>query len=346
MSTASGSLVEVRGLVRHFPSEQGTVRAVDGVDLHVQRGETVGLVGESGCGKSTLGRTVLRLYEPTGGEIAFDGTDITSLTGESLRRVRQGMQMIFQDPLSSLNPRMRVGRTVAEPLQAFGLAGGRRSRRQRVAELFDLVGLSTSLVDRYPAELSGGQRQRVAIARALSVEPRFIVADEAVASLDASVAAQVINLMEELRERLSLSYLFISHDLGVVRHISDRVLVMYLGRVIESSPTRALFSEPLHPYSAALLSATPGKRDAGAGRRERIILRGDPPSPVRPPAGCRFHTRCPIGPTVRPERTVCADQEPTLSEFSPGRWVACHYAGEMMSLESDRLALRTSDHSN
>jgi oligopeptide/dipeptide ABC transporter ATP-binding protein len=319
-------LVEVRGLVRHFRGEHGTVRAVDGVNLAVGRGETVGLVGESGCGKSTLGRTLLRLQEPTGGTIAFDGQDITTMTGERLRLVRRGMQMIFQDPLASLNPRMRVGQTVAEPLAAFGMAGDRRARRRRVGELLDLVGLAGSLADRYPAELSGGQRQRIAIARALSVEPRFIVADEAVASLDASVAAQVINLLEELRERLSLSYLFISHDLGVVRHISDRVLVMYLGRIIESTPTRALFTDPLHPYSAALLSATPGRRADG---RERIILRGDPPSPVHPPTGCRFHTRCPVGPTVHPERTICATEEPPLAEVGPGRRAACHFAGEL-----------------
>lgn len=321
-------LVEVVDLVRHFPHGKETVRAVDGVSLRIEAGQTLGLVGESGCGKSTLGRTLLRLYPVTSGRIIVDGQDITTLDGRDLRRMRRKMQMVFQDPLASLNPRMRVGDIVSEPLREHRLVAGKREASARVDELFELVSLPRSMRTRYPAELSGGQRQRVAIARALAVEPRFIVADEAVAALDVSVGAQVINLLDELRSRLSLSYLFISHDLSVVRHISDRVAVMYLGRIVESGPTERVFSRPLHPYTTALLSATPQKLE---DRRERIILSGDPPSPIRPPSGCRFHTRCPIGPLARGDRDVCREREPVLQVAEGSdHMAACHFPGELV----------------
>lgn len=329
--TGETPLVEARALVRHFPGAQGVVRAVDGVDLAVGRQETVGLVGESGCGKSTFGRALLRLQPITSGRVLFDGRDITTLRGEQLRSLRRSMQMIFQDPLASLNPRMRVGDIVAEPLGAHGLARG-SARRDRVAELFDLVALPARLASRYPAQLSGGERQRVSIARTLAVDPRFVVADEAVASLDVSVAAQVINLLADLRYRLGLSYLFISHDLSMVRHISDRVAVMYLGTLVEVAPTRAVFEDPQHPYTVALLSASPGFAADGE-RRTRIVLAGDPPSPVHPPSGCRFHTRCQIGPTVHHERRICVTQAPELRKVGDGHLVACHFAGQSQHVE-------------
>ena len=321
--TAAQPLLEVRDLVRHFDG-RATVRAVDGVSFSIARGETLGLVGESGCGKSTLGRTILRLYRATSGEIRFQGREITHLEGRELRALRRAMQMVFQDPLASLNPRMRVGSIVAEPLAEHRM-GGRAERERRVGQLFEMVSLSPHLRGRYPAELSGGQRQRVAIARALALDPLLLVADEAISSLDVSVGAQVINLLEELRTSLGLSYLFISHDLGVVNHISDRVAVMYLGKIVEVAETRALFRSPQHPYTVSLLSAMPTTHSAPA--RERIILQGDPPSPIAPPSGCRFHTRCPIGPRSRPERTVCIDVEPPLVDRG-GMLAACHFAGE------------------
>lgn len=337
-------LLEVRDLARHF-GRRHAVRAVDGVSFAISAGETLGLVGESGCGKSTLGRTVVRLYPPTRGEIRFRGRDITQVKGRTLRAVRRDMQMIFQDPLASLNPRMKVGAIVAEPLVEHGL-GGRAQRMQRVADLFDLVSLPLALADRYPAELSGGQRQRISIARALALEPRLIVADEAISSLDVSVGAQVINLLDELRRRLSLAYLFISHDLNVVNYLSDRVAVMYLGKLVEVGPTEALFRRPLHPYTVALLSAVPEPR--GRRARERIILQGDPPSPIAPPSGCRFHTRCPIGPLVRPERHICAQVEPPLVEREGGHLAACHFAGEFLDTGSvgahGRLSRPTATH--
>lgn len=320
----SDPLLEIRDLVLHFDSDEGAVRAVDGVSLKIGRGETLGLVGESGCGKSTLGRTVLRLYEPTSGQILFDGGDITSLRGEALRRTRRHMQMVFQDPLASLNPRMKVGAAVTEVLREHRLAD-RGSATERAQELFELVGLAKRLLGRYPRELSGGQRQRVAIARALAVEPQFIVADEAVASLDVSVGAQVINLLAELSDELGLAYLFISHDLAMVQHISDRVAVMYLGRIVELASASALFETAKHPYTIALLSAIPG-RGADAGR---VRLGGDPPSPIDPPSGCRFHTRCPIGPLADPERTICVEAEPALMQDAASHEVACHFPGEM-----------------
>jgi oligopeptide transport system ATP-binding protein len=319
-------LVEIDNIVMHFDTSAGAVRAVDGVSLTLARGETLGLVGESGCGKSTLGRTVLRLYDPTSGDIRFDGNEITRLKGEALRTLRSDMQMVFQDPLASLNPRMRVGAIISEVLREHGLAS-RQAAPERTRELFELVGLSNHLIQRYPRELSGGERQRVAIARALAVNPRFIVADEAVASLDVSVGAQVINLLDELSQRLGIAYLFISHDLAMVQHISDRVAVMYLGRIVELADAEDIFSQPLHPYTVALLSAIPG----GGPTAKRLILGGDPPSPIDPPSGCRFHTRCPVGPTMNPSRTICAEVEPTLSVDSSAEThsVACHFPSEM-----------------
>ena len=327
MKHGAEPLLEVRDLVRHFGGDEA-VRAVDGVSFTIAPGETLGLVGESGCGKSTLGRTILRLYPVTGGEIHFRGHEITHMKGRELRSMRRDMQMVFQDPLASLNPRMRVGAIVAEPLGEHRV-GGRAERDRRVGELFEMVSLPSQLRDRYPAELSGGQRQRVAIARALALEPLLLVADEAISSLDVSVGAQVINLLEELRTRLGLSYLFISHDLGVVNHISDRVAVMYLGKIVEIAETGALFRRPQHPYTVSLLSAMPTAH--AAPTRERIILQGDPPSPIAPPSGCRFHTRCPIGPLYRPERTVCSEVEPPLVERAGGHLAACHFPGEFAS---------------
>jgi oligopeptide/dipeptide ABC transporter ATP-binding protein len=328
VNDGSTPLVEARDLVRHFRRGDETVRAVDGVSFEIAPGETLGLVGESGCGKSSLGRTILRLYPVTSGEILFEGQDITHIRGSELRRTRREMQMVFQDPLASLNPRMKVGAIVGEPIAEHRLAR-RVERELRVRELFDLVSLPfRQLRYRYPAELSGGQRQRIAIARALALHPRFLVADEAISSLDVSVGAQVINLLEELRTKLGLSYLFISHDLGVVNHLSDRVAVMYLGKIVEVGSTSALFARPLHPYTVALLSAMPAGHAVAA--RERVILQGDPPSPIRPPSGCRFHTRCPIGPMVHPERTVCREVEPPLIAREGGHLAACHFAGEFV----------------
>lgn len=324
-------LVELRDLVLHFETAAGKVRAVDGVSLTIARGETLGLVGESGCGKSTLGRTVLRLYEPTNGTVLFNGRDITSLKGEQLRRLRAEMQMVFQDPLASLNPRMRVGAAVAEVLQEHGIAG-KADANTRAGELFGLVGLDATLLERYPRELSGGQRQRVAIARALAVGPSLVVADEAIASLDVSVGAQVINLLDELRQEFDLAYLFISHDLAMVQHISDRVAVMYLGRIVELASAEEIFASPQHPYTVALMSAVPG----GGTDRKRLFLGGDPPSPIDPPPGCRFHTRCPVGPLGDPSRTICAEVSPELTRGDGDREVACHFPGEIAVAEPSR----------
>jgi peptide/nickel transport system ATP-binding protein len=327
----SDTLVEVNGLKVHFPITEGlvlerkvgAVQAVDGVDLQVDRGETLGLVGESGCGKTTVGRTILRLIEPTAGSIVFDGEDITELTGERLRGLRRRMQMIFQDPYSSLDPRQTVGSIVSEPLKAHGLASGKSAER-RVRELLDVVGLPTEAGNRYPHEFSGGQRQRVGIARALALQPDLIVADEPVSALDVSIQAQVINLLEELQEQFDLTYLVIAHDLGVVRHISDRVAVMYLGVIVEEAPTDDLFDHPLHPYAHALLSAVPVPDPEAEDTRQRIVLRGDVPSPIDPPPGCRFHTRCPYR-----QPTRCADEVPALRELRPRHRVACHWAEDI-----------------
>jgi oligopeptide/dipeptide ABC transporter ATP-binding protein len=328
-------LLEVTGLKVYFPITEGViierhigdVRAVDGVSLTLERGTTLGLVGESGCGKTTLGRAILRLYRPTAGQIIFDGQDITTLGGATLRRVRRRMQMIFQDPYASLNPRMTAGGIVREPLDIHGI-GTRDERRQRVQELFEVVGLDPTFAARYPHEFSGGQRQRIGVARALAVNPDLIVADEPISALDVSIQAQIINLLERLQGQFDLTYLFVAHDLSVVRHISDRIAVMYLGRVVELASSKGLNREPLHPYSVALLSAIPIPDPAVESRRRRIILRGDVPSPAAPPPGCRFHTRCWLRERLgNPAR--CTDEDPQLRELATGHAVACHFAEEV-----------------
>jgi oligopeptide transport system ATP-binding protein len=310
-------------LARHI----GDVRAVDGISLSIQRGETVGLVGESGCGKSTVGRSILRLYQPTGGRIVFDGQDITTTRGASLRAVRRRMQMIFQDPYASLNPRMTAGGIIAEPLEVHGIGSG-AERRSSVRELLATVGLDPDYGDRFPHEFSGGQRQRIGVARALALHPDLIVADEPISALDVSIQAQILNLLERLQREFGLTYLFIAHDLSVVRHISDRIAVMYLGRIVESSGSRELYERPLHPYSVALLSAVPIPDPVVEARRRRIILVGDVPSPSSPPPGCHFHTRCWLRERLgNPER--CVAEDPALRRMSDGHQVACHFAEEV-----------------
>ena len=317
----NGNLVEVKKLKKHFPTGDGlfgaggdTVKAVDDVSFTIRRGETFGLVGESGCGKSTTGRCMLRLIEPTSGEVWFDGQDLLSLDSKELRGLRREMQIIFQDPYSSLNPRMQVGEIIAEPL-VIHRVGNRNKRRDRVAELLGLVGLKSEHADRYPHEFSGGQRQRIGIARALALNPKFIVCDEPVSALDVSVQAQVVNLLQDLQERLGLTYLFISHGLSVVEHISTRVGIMYLGKLVEVASSEEIFHNPLHPYTKALLSAIPVP-DPDA-HRERLPLTGEIPTAISPPSGCRFRTRCPM---VEPR---CAENEPQLVEVSSGHFVAC-----------------------
>jgi oligopeptide transport system ATP-binding protein len=323
---AEAPLLTVEGLKVWFPIHAGVlkrrsgwIRAVDGVDFDIARGRTLGLVGESGCGKSTTGRAVLRLVEPSAGRVLFEGEDVARLKGDRLRRFRPRMQMIFQDPQASLNPRMTVGSIVAEPLDEHARLRG-RARRERVEALLDQVGMNPGFADRYPHEFSGGQRQRIGIARALALEPDFIIADEPIAALDVSIQAQVVNLMERLQERLGLTYLFISHDLAMVRHIADDVAVMYLGRVVELAPRDALYGAPKHPYTRALLSAAPIPDPAKERAREHIILTGDVPSPADPPSGCRFRTRCPIA------QPLCAEQDPEFRRLPDGRRVACHFA--------------------
>jgi len=330
-------LVRVTDLKVHFPITRGVifdrtighVKAVDGVDLAIPRGRTYGLVGESGCGKSTLGRALLQLTPPTGGSVVFDGTDVTRLKGEKLRSLRRRMQMIFQDPMSSLDPRQNVESILVEGLAAHGIGTDRADRRRRVAETLDAVGLPRWALSRYPHEFSGGQRQRIGIARALVLGPDLIVADEPVSALDVSIQAQVINLLEDLQDQLGLTYLVIAHDLAVVRHIADVVGVMYLGALVEEATSDELYVAPLHPYTRALMSAVPVPDPDTEDRRERILLAGDLPSPANPPKGCRFHTRCPWA-----QPTRCADERPplrTLAETGAGHLVACHWAEDIAS---------------
>jgi oligopeptide/dipeptide ABC transporter ATP-binding protein len=327
----NGNLVELEDVKVYFPIKSGLVldrhvgdiKAVDGVTLEIRRGETLGLVGESGCGKSTVGRAILRLYELTDGRIVFDGQDITKLGEAELRPLRRRMQMVFQDPYASLNPRHSVARMIGEPMRVHGLAG-RRAAGRRVRELLETVGLPADAGSRYPHEFSGGQRQRIGVARALGLNPDFIVADEPVSALDVSIQAQIINLLENLQREFELTYLFIAHDLAVVRHISDRIAVMYLGSIVEISPAEELYDNPLHPYTISLLSAVPIPDPVVEAQREAILLPGDLPSPANPPPACRFHTRCPH---IQPTR--CTTEVPPLRKLSDGHLVACHWAEEI-----------------
>src|SRR5262245_48366066 len=324
-SAASGDvLLEVRNLVTHFPvggglfgGRAGVVRAVDGISFAIRRGETLGLVGESGCGKTTTGRSILQLERPTSGQVIFEGRELTTLPDAELRAVRRQIQVIFQDPYASLNPRMTVGQILAEPLAVHGIVTSSTGRRARVRDLLTRVGLLPQHADRYPHQMSGGQRQRVGIARALAVEPSLIVCDEPVSALDVSIQAQIINLLEDLQSEFGLTYLFIAHDLAVVRHISDRVAVMYLGKIVEIADRRQLYENPLHPYTNALLAAVPIPDPLLEERRARTVLSGEVPSPLNPPSGCVFHPRCPIA------VDRCRGEIPPLREITPGHWAAC-----------------------
>ncbi len=324
------NILEVNDLVMHFPiyrgvirRQVGAVRAVDGVSFDIKKGETLGLVGESGCGKSTTGRTILQLYKPTAGSVVFDGIDLVALKGEQLRKMRRKMQMIFQDPYASLNPRMTVGEIVGEPLSVHNVAQGKNLRDQ-VKELLNLVKMNPSFIDRYPHEFSGGQRQRVGVARAIALHPSFIVCDEPISALDVSIQAQVVNLLEDIQDKFNLTYLFIAHDLSMVRHISDRVAVMYLGIIVELADRVDIYDNPLHPYTQALLSAVPIPDPVVDAKRKRTILKGDVPSPANPPSGCRFRTRCPIA------EQLCAEVRPEFRELKPGHFVACHFADQFV----------------
>jgi oligopeptide transport system ATP-binding protein len=334
------NLVEVDGLKIHFPiragifkTVKGSVKAVDGVTIDVRRGETLGLVGESGCGKSTIGRAMIRLREATSGSVRFDGTDLSSVASDELRRLRRRMQIIFQDPYGSLDPRMSVGAIIGEPLETHHLAEG-PARTERIAELLELVGLDPNYVRRYPHEFSGGQRQRIGVARALAVEPEFIVCDEPISALDVSIQAQVLNLLTDLRSRLGLTYLFVAHDLSVVKHISDRVAVMYLGKIVEVGPPDLVYGAPGHPYTRALLSAVPVPDPVAERRRKRVILKGDVPSPVNPPPGCRFHTRCWLYERLgEPEECRTVDPELTVIADANDHRAACHFADEALKTD-------------
>jgi oligopeptide transport system ATP-binding protein len=324
--TDNNVLLRVENLVKHFPimrgifqKQVGAVRAVDDVSFEVKRGETLGLVGESGCGKSTTGRAVLQLHRPTSGSVYYDGVDLVKLKGEELRKMRRKIQMIFQDPYASLNPRMTVGEIIREPLLVHSVSSDAEAN-DRVKELLELVRLNPSFATRYPHEFSGGQRQRIGIARALALQPSFIVCDEPISALDVSIQAQVVNLLEELQDKFGLTYLFIAHDLSMVRHISDRVAVMYLGVVVEMATRDEFYKNPLHPYSQALLSAVPIPDPVKESTRKRTILVGDVPSPANPPSGCRFRTRCPIA------ESICAEKRPEFREVKPGHFVACFFA--------------------
>jgi oligopeptide/dipeptide ABC transporter ATP-binding protein len=323
MAERGDTLLEVRGLRKWFPMSKGAlsrvtghIRAVDGVDMTVGRGETVALVGESGCGKSTLGRAIVRLFRPTSGVVIFDGTDLASLDGEALQRKRRDIQFIFQDPFASLDPRMTIGDVIGEPLDIHRVCPGRAERNAKIAEIMRMVGLNPGYASRYAHEFSGGQRQRIGIARAIALQPKLIVCDEPVSALDVSIQAQIINLLKNLQKQLGMAYIFISHDLNVVRHISDRVCVMYLGKFVETADKRELFDSPRHPYTKALLSAIP-ITDPRV-RREKIVLAGDIPSPASPPPGCCFHTRCPV------MTEICAQTPPPSVELSPGHRASCH----------------------
>lgn len=326
-ATNSDVLMRVDHLVKHFPITRshmiffkqtaGAVHAVDDVSFDLIRGETLGLVGESGCGKSTTGRTVLQLHRPTSGHVYFEGKDLATTKGEELRKMRRRMQMIFQDPYASLNPRMTVGEIIGEPLIIHGMATEKQAE-ERVKDLLKLVGLNPAYTNRYPHEFSGGQRQRIGVARALSLQPSLIVCDEPISALDVSIQAQVVNLLEDLQKEFNLTYLFIAHDLSMIRHISNRVAVMYLGVIVELASRNELYAHPLHPYTQALLSAVPVPDPSQEEKRQRIILEGDVPSPINPPSGCRFRTRCPLA------TKICAEVRPEFREVTTGHWVACH----------------------